>query len=541
MNTIKILVSTLLFGTVATAQTLADAVKKTENERFDVAGAEFRALLQKEPTNATNYFFYGENFCAHDDLDSANIIWKKGVAVDPANALNYVGLGKYLWFKGDTTAANAQLQIAAKMSKKGNPEVFRQTAAIYIRTPKFQKLDAAIELLERAIKLDAKNPDNYLLMGDAWQEKSPQNGSPAIKNYNLALQLNPKSPKAIVLTAKLYQRSGNDSLANVKYKEAQSLDPTYAPAYRENAELNMKYNQSSRAVENWKKYLALNNSTEARYRFATSLFSGSKYCEAINELLTVKREGFSNFYVERMLMYSYYECGDKEDKGAYQKGMAASDRFFAIAPKKNLLASDYKYKGQLYSKMGNDSLAIVELEKAVALDPVKNIELMGDIAKMHMKVKDYSKAITAYLKKANGSFSELSSIDLNDLGKAYYFGPKDYVMADSAYAELTLKSPSFSPAYVWRARSRFNLDPTNANYPAKDHYIKYLEVLTPEDMTLPSNKSTIIEASKYLGDYYVNSKEGKDFAKAKLVWNNVKTLDPADKQAAAFYSSPAGK
>ena len=65
-----------------------------------------------------------------------------------------------------------------------------------------------------------------------------------------ANSLNPKSPKAIVRTAKLYQRAKNYELANSKYKEAQLLDPTDAPAYRENAELNMRFDQSSKAIEN---------------------------------------------------------------------------------------------------------------------------------------------------------------------------------------------------------------------------------------------------------------------------------------------------
>jgi hypothetical protein len=44
----------------------------------------------------------------------------------------------------------------------------------------------------------------------------------------------------------------------------------------------------------------------------------------------------------------------------------------------------------------------------------------------------------------------------------------------------------------------------------------------------------IIESAKYLGDFYVTSKS-KDLAKAKINWQIVKDLDPADKQAKAFF------
>ncbi len=536
MKKYKVLVLSTLLGSASFSQTLDEAVKKTENERFDLAGENFRALILKEPTRADYYFYYGENACKHDDLDSANIIWKKGSEVDPLNPLNYVGLGKYLWFKGDTTSANVFISKAFTLTKNKNTEVMRQVASIYIETPKYKKLDAAISLLEKSIKLDPKNPDAFLLLGDALNEKTPENGSPAIKNYNLALELNPKSPKAIVRTAKLYQRAKNYELANSKYKEAQLLDPTYAPAYRENAELNMRFDQSSKAIENWKKYLALNNNTESRYRYATSLFSGKKYCEAIPELLTVQNNGFNNYYIERMLTYSYFECTENDLKTNYLKGIESSDKFFKIVPSDKILATDYKYKGLLLSKNGSDSLAIIELEKAYTLDIDKNFELMGDVAKMYSKAKKYNEAIIAYNLKSKGSFLNLTVAELNDLGKSYYWGLKDYKLADSCYAGVNLRSPTYAPAYLWRARSKYNLD-TEKKGLAKDYFIKYIELLTPEEFNAPANKKSIIEAAKYLGDYFVNSKEGKDIDQAKIYWEKVKLLDPTDKQAAVFFST----
>lgn len=542
MKTYKVIAFSMLFGAVTNAQTLEDARKKTENERFEVAGKEFATLISKEPTRADYYFYSGENYLEHGDLDSANNMWKKGVAVDPLSPLNYVGLAKYLWFQGDTTAANVHITKAFTLTKNKNPEIMRQTATIYVRTPKCKKLDAAIVLLNKAITLDPKNPDNFILLGDALQEKTPEYGGPAIKNYNLALELNPKSPKAIVRTAKLYQRSGADSLANAKYIEAQVLDPTYAPAFRENAELNMKFNQSKKAIENWKKYLALNNSTEARYKYATSLFSGKKYCEAIGELLQVQADGMENFYIERMLTYSYYECTENDLQASYQKGLKASDAFFSMVPKDKIVATDYKFKGYLLSKIGNDSLAIIELENAAKADPKKGGELYGEIAKMHMKTKQYVKAIDAYEKKRMGNFTNLSVTEVNDLARAYFYGPKNYVMADSCYANLVSRpsSTEYAPGYLGLGRSICRQDLKNEKWLAKNAFTKYLDLLTPEERLLPANKSGVMEAAKYLGDYYLKSTE-KDKIKAKSYWEIVRTVDPTDAQAKAFFASPEGK
>jgi hypothetical protein len=44
----------------------------------------------------------------------------------------------------------------------------------------------------------------------------------------------------------------------------------------------------------------------------------------------------------------------------------------------------------------------------------------------------------------------------------------------------------------------------------------------------------VMESAKYMGDYYVSS-TAKDLAKAKEAWSIVRDLDPADKQAKAFF------
>ena len=539
MKNYKIIAFSILACSMGHAQTLEDAIKKTDNERYDLAETEFKALIAKEPAKGNNYFYYGENFLLRGELDSANIIWQKGATMDPAEPLNFVGLGTYLWYKGDTTAARKQFSAVATMTKNKNAEVMRKTASPQIYAP-LKNLNEAITLLNSAIKAEPKNIDNYLLLGDALLEKTPSDGSPAILNYNKALDLNPKSSRGIVRTAKLYQRAENYELANEKYQEAQALDPTYAPAYRENAELNMKFNQSTKAIENWKKYLELNNSTEARYRFASALILGKKYCEAIPELERIQSEGFTNFYTKRMLTYSYFECNENGAQEIYQKGLDASGQFFAIAPSEKIIASDYRYKGMLLSKLGNDSLAIVELEKAVALDSSNAKDLLGDIGKLNMKMKKYDRAIIAYERKLGTNAENLNAQEYFELGRAYYFGSKDYVKADSAFSKLTAIAPTFSVAYLWRARSNYKLDPKNELWQAKPHYEKYVELVTPEERLTPSHKPLVIEASKYLGDYYVNSKE-KDLTKAKMYWNIVRELDPADKQAKAFFAPPAGK
>lgn len=535
MKTVKILAISLFVGASVNAQTVEDAIKKTDNERYAEAGKDFRSIIAKNAADANAYFYYGENFLKNDDLDSANIMWKKGNSVDATNPLNVVGMGKFLWFNGDTSNARTHFNNALTLTKKKNAEVLRQIASVFVNA-KIQRLNEAISLLDIAVKLEPKNTEGYLIYGDALLEKTPSDASPAIAKYNTALEINPKSSKAIVRTAKIYQRARNYELADSKYKEAINLDPTYAPAYRENAELNMLFNQSNRAIENWKKYLELNNSTEARYRYATSLFSGKKYCEANDELNAIKATGFDNFYVERMLTYSNYEC----KTGDAKVGIEASEKFFKMVPENKIIASDYKYIGMLYSKAGNDSLALIKFEFAAQKDAAIAAEMYGEMAKIYIKQKNYNKTIEAFTKKMNGNRDNLTATEYYDFGKAYFFGPKNYAEADTCFRVLSEKAPTFTVAYFWLGRCKYKTETPTNKWLGKTSFETFITKLTPEEIKNPSYKSFVMEACKYLGDYYVNSTEYNK-EQAKKYWDIVRSLDPVDKQADAFFKSVHAK
>jgi tetratricopeptide (TPR) repeat protein len=524
----KIAVFATLLCTGLQAQTLKDAVYKTDNERFSEASSEFKALVAKEPTGV-NYFYFGENYYEWGEKDSAMMIWKAGSEKDLVSPMSAVAKGKMLWVSGSKDAAKVEFTKALTTTKNKNAEVMRAIAETYIESEN-KSLDEAIALLETATKLDPKNEDGHLLLGDALLEKTPTNGSPAIVSYKKVLEINPKSPRGIVRIAKLYQRAQNFEEANKYYQEAKAVDATYAPAYRENAELNMMFKQNAKAIENWKKYLELNNSDDARYRFATAMYSGKQYCEVIPEIEGLQGKGFNNFYMERMLTYSYYECG--KDADFAKKGLAASDRFFQMAPSDKVIFKDYKYRGLILSKSGSDSLAIIELEKASAIDQEAAKELAPDIAKLYSKLKKYDKVIAIY--EAKKGSSALTATEQFELGNAYFKGPKDYVKADTAYATVLSLSPNYYPAAYYRARCAYIFDPNKEKWAAKPYLEKVIELVKPEERASKNNKPLVMEAAKYLGDYYVNSAE-KDTAKAKSYWNIVKELDPADKQAEAFF------
>ncbi|MEI8135954.1 MAG: hypothetical protein WCH21_01365 [Bacteroidota bacterium] len=557
---------TILYSAIAlsgflNAQTLQEAVVKTENERFAAAALDFRALIAKDAAKGENYFYYGENFFKRGDIDSANIFYAKGAEANATYPSNYVGLGKVLLTKGNVTEAKALFYKAVALGANKNAELLRKVAEAWLATD-IKNADEALLQINNAIKLEPKNAENYIILGDAQLEKNPTDGSGPIKSYKQATTLNPKNVKGILHEGKLYERGRNYQLALDKYKEAAAIDPNYAPAYEQIAEMYYKVQQNSKSIENWKKYLELNNSDEARFRYLNALFNNKQYSEVISEGEALKNNNKVNLRtVERLLGYSYLELGNKTDTAAYTKGLNSINKFFEMAgPKFNYLFTDYKYKGILLARTGKDSLAVIEMEKAIALDPSASGELNSEIANIYMKAKKYDKAIKAFERKTNGDFKNLNNNDFFTLGKAYYFSGgniqrdaaaiKDakqrekkeaeakpfFISADSSFSKLTQLSPTWPVGYFYRGRANVQQDPTNEKGLAKPYFEKALILVKPEEKTTPTYKNNVIEALEYLAGYYTSV--SKDKAKADEYWKQVQEIDPANAKAKIYFNPP---
>lgn len=534
MNKLKLFVFALGLGTAAQAQTLQDANKKTENERYDLARKDYQKLIQVDPTSVENAFYFGNFYAIIGEKDSAITMWKKAGSINLEDKLAMVSASKAIYFQGDTATANQQFCDLIKKTKRKNPLVLYRIAETYATAP-LKNLKLAEAYLRDVVRLDSKNLDAYVLLGDVLLAQSNSNATAATEQYNNALALDPNSARVIVRKAQIYQRVQNYKLANEEYKKAQAADPNYAPAYREDAELNILFDQYASAIQSWEKYLKLNDTDEARYRYASSLFGAKKYCEVLPQVEQIEKNGFVNLYTKRMLFYSLYECNESGDSLRYVQALKESDQFLKIVSKDKIISIDYKYRGMIYDKLGQEDKTIEQYYLAAGIDTAKAAEYLTDIAKLYAEKKDYPKLIEVYTKKMDQYPSKMQAIEYYDFGRAYYFGPKDYKMADSIFGLLVKTSPTFPGGHFWQARARVQLDLNSKPkaYLAQVQYENFLAALSPEDISSGSYNAYIIEASKYLGDYYVNSSM-KDKVKADEMWNKVLELDPNDAQAKAY-------
>jgi len=511
---------TILSGGIRVhAQDLQAAFKLTRAERFEDANAAFKSLLQKTPNDGDVYYYYGDNYLQEYYSDTTNnsfkelsdpakVLFAKGIEVDPANPLNYIGTGQIALMQKDMPKAQQNFAKAMSLlpskANKGLIMAPDKHATVYIKLAnayiKAGIYDTGIvfNALRTAEKLDSKNYDLYIVKGDAYIFML-NDGSRAITNYNMAQSLNPKSPFAQLRIGQLWMRARNYKDALTIYQAVVKIDSTFAPAYKELGYLLSRANRNDEAEQNYKKFLRLSGgNTTARIQYVNTLIDLKNYIEAINQINEVLKTDTSNNDLNRALAYSYYETGQ------YDKGLIYSKKFFRRVKPDKIRATDYSYLGRLYSKAKQDSLAHDNLLKAYQMD-TSHPELISEAAMSMIRLKKYDKAIDDF--KYKMSLKKAIPNDYYNLGKVYY-NTKSWGKVDTTLMYYSTLMPDHVQGYLWRARALVNIDSTSKLGLARPVYEIMVEKAKTDSV---KNSKELMEAYSYLAYYnLVQFKDTKD-------------------------------
>jgi tetratricopeptide (TPR) repeat protein len=564
----------LLVSTASLAQSLSDAIRLTDNEQYEAATAAFKALIAKEPANATNYYYLGDNYLLSENPDSAMLMYDQGAKADPASLLPQIGHVKHLLnmfsvaeMKRNSNMAADDLQkvknnydkLAVKAVedevrmnemkvKAAEAEALYQTALANVKTAhilldetiakagpknalvfmeaadalihlKNKDLDKAKILLDKAAAQQPKNPEIKILYGDIYSELN--NGTLAADYYNKALDLDPKSVKAIVNKGRLYKRSTNYDGAAEEFKNAIKIDDSFAPAHRELGECYYRLGKLEDAKAEYKKYLDLSkNNCGARIRYASFLYLSKDYPGALNEISQLRNSCDANSpTLLRVTAYSLYETKDTV------KALAAAQKLFEKVSEDKLIGQDYEYAGKIYGMNNMDSLGVDMLRKAFLMDNTR-CDLLTDIWKSYDKMKKYADA-SAVMQEKIQNCKGATVTDYFNLGRSFFFNA-DYVRADSAFAKVNELSPKYASGFLWRAKTNAFIDSTSKLGLAKPHYEKYIEVATADTANAAKYKSGLLEGYRYNAAYYVQVDKNLKIALEFL--NKYLELDPDNKE-----------
>lgn len=573
----SILLIFLASATTVSAQTLKDAIRLTIDEQYEEATAVYKAVIQKEPANATNYYYFGKNYIQGEDLDSAKIIFQKGTETDAKNPLNFIGLGEVLLNDAKVSESKTKYEKAVKMynemkadyDRAANKTEEMRTAVEFARTnsekarteqeqervkidqanvnfdkalvlagtknsvafiayadaltsSKNKFLDKAMEYIDKAIALDPRSVDAYIIKGDIYTEKNM--GTEAASNYNKALDIDKLAVKAILRKAVLYRRTTSYDVAIETLNEALKIDPSFAPAYRELGENYFLKNNMDRAKEEYKKYLSLSkNNLSARLRYAGLLFRTKDYQNALTEAEQLLQANPDNVTALRIRAYAALETGN------YKLAKETLDMIFKKVDKSKIAVRDLEYYGKASQKAGDDSTAVVYYRQAYDMDSTRS-DLLNEVASTLFKMKKYMEAAEAYQEKIDSKVG-VKVADYNSLGLAYLRSGQ-YNKADSSFAKVNELSPAWAPGYLTRAEANYYLDSTKLEL-AKPFYDKYIELALQDSANASKYKAGLIESYKLLADYAFRHKQSIDTIDA--YFKKVLELDPEDKEAKNYF------
>lgn len=562
MKTIKkaitLTLGLVMIGAASFAQSLADAKKAIDAEQYQKATSMLKTLISSNAKEGDNYFYLGNTYLLTDDIDSARAVYTNGIAASPKDALNFVGLGHADLKSNNPTSAKTNFDKALQMGAK-NYETYLYIGKAYLaqENPDYA---AALPNLQKADELDSKDKDaeTFLALGDFYAMQRTKN-SEAYPMYLRALDITPNSTRALVQIGRMFKMAFSFPDAENKIKEAVAIDPNYGPAYRELAENEMQWSRAdvktaeekrNEALANMRKYLDLTDkSFESRLRYAQFLFYANDFETLGKEVATLNAPDANNpktFVVKRMQGYSALENKNYEKAAQYMNELFARKQDVA-----RIVGSDYLYLGLAQKNLGKDSLALINITKAVELDSTK-VEELAEIGKKYYGDRKYAKAVPVF-KKVIELNSKNPSIGMTyyQLGLANYVlangkDRKALVEADSALAQVLKISPETEQALLYRARINKSIDlldnPEVQKGLAVPFYEKYIQLLTvtkPEKAA--ANTKNLVDTYNYLG--YVLS--GTDKEKAKEYFNKTLALDPTNAYALdnlkAFNAPPAKK
>lgn len=533
----------LLMGSTASfAQSLADAKKAIDAEQYQKATSMLKTLVANQPKEGDNYFNLGKVYLLTDEIDSARAAFTNGITAEPKNALNYVGLGQADLIENNATNAKNNFDKAISLKAK-DYQTYLAIGRAYI-DQKNVDYAQALPNLQKADELDSKDkdPETFLALADFYAQQ--RKNTEAYPQYLRALDINPNLYRANVQIGKMYKDAFAFPEAETEIKKVIAADPNYGPAYRELAEAQMRWADAdpkngaakrTEALENMRKYLDLTDkSFDSRLRYAQFLVYASDFETLEKEVATLNSPDPNNpktFVVIRMRGYSAVENKNFEQGLKYM-----NELFGRTQDASRIIGSDYLYLGKAQQSLGQDSLAFINITKAVELDSTK-VEELATIGSKFYQAKNFARAADVYDKVVS-----LNSKNPNIAMAYYYLGASNYftyayanqagsnpdisilVKADSAFSKLTQLAPDYEVAYLYRARVNKNLDDAeNTKKLAVPFYEKYVELVTvtkPEKAA--ASKGQLVEAYNYLGAIAAST----DKEKAKEYFNKTLALDP---------------
>lgn len=497
------------------AQTVQDGINHLYADRFKSAEQTFQKILATNPNSLEASYWLGQTYLDNDDNEAARQVYDKVLAANGNAPLIMVGKGHVLLLDKKTNEARQLFESALTVSrtKKGDdPAVLNAIGRANVDA-KEGNLQYAVEKLEMALQREPKNADIALNLGNAYRKKDPgQGGGRAYEKYKEASSINPSFAYPYVRIAKLFETQGQWDLVIENLNKAIQVDPNFSLAYYELFYYHFFRKDYTQAEATLNKYIATRPNEDKKeddYLYSQLCWAKGDWTCAISKAEAVKTASGDKVKpkVFRQLAYSYLGKGD------FASAKSNVDQFFART-KDAPIPQDYVLKADIYAAGGATCEEVYPLFlQGAAADTVlqSRIDYLA-------KAADYFKTKNCKLQEADmrmawfdarGNASPTYLVNFGIL----YVQADALMKADSVFAKYISLAPDSIYGYDWKGRVNVTIDSTMLVEPYATEFLKnYQKTL---DIALTDKvryKGQGIRAALYLAGYYNNVKSSRDTA-----------------------------
>lgn len=495
---------------MAQSQGYKDGIEYYNASQYDNAKTILNNTMDNADTDKSLSLYYlGQIALEQNDKAAAKDYFDKGIAANPECAYNYLGLGALDLINGQESAANDNFKKAQGLAKKDNKLVVAIARAYYNADPvKYEKdINKYLDKARKSSKYE--EPAIYILEGDMLADQKDW-GSAAGK-YEMAITKDQDNPEGYVKFANTYFNVNKD-LAIGKLEDFYNRAPNSALAARELAEKYYQGHYWGKAADLYGKYIQNpNHFPEDKARYSVLLYWGNKYDQSKQVANEILAKDPSNFLMQRMIFLNDAALGNNETAAAEAKS------FFDGNPNGRFTSNDYITYSDVLAELGQDSLAVIQYEKAVTTEP-DNIELLSGLSAVYTKAgaknnKYYGKAadtFATYLSK----LEDPTSNDYFDAARRFLNAAATSAAEDSVlrqeyaakgidYINKTIERATPNPTlYQFKARLYIAGNNNHPNQEAIDTYKEMVALLDQDpankDPKNPSNKlKQYIEAAQF--------------------------------------------
>jgi len=388
--------------------------------------------LAKNPARAN--FFLGEIAFKEGNMEKAESYYNSGLAAEPNNLLNQIGLAKLLLKKDAGSGDIALYNLHRKNSK--NLDIVIAIGRAYLDNGMFEKAEVK---LKEARSIHNKNAKVNIFDGDILvAKKDVKLLGDAAGKYDMALYFDPNNCLTYFKIAEIYER--NNLALSIEYLETViEKCPDYKIARRILGKISSQNGLYSKAITAYQTYFSL---TDQQTIDDIEKYAGAYYFSGTNEEAKGNHEGAkrnykeakvlverglktdpNHFILNRYLMYILAKTENLED------GLKQVEKFFSLPPDiSGYIYLDYTMYASILKKVERYNEAIEQYDIAIQLEPDK-AELYKEASDIAKVKKDFGLAAMYYKnfmakkaeqeRKTNPEFEDQMS-DLYALSFNYY-------------------------------------------------------------------------------------------------------------------------